>query len=274
MKRELSLLESQITTTNRYRHERISAIDLWKDIVALDAEFDGVILDLQNRALSVTTEPIELEGVYLGTFQIELSWKDSGCGHLWRYHIIAGDPHPAASNEDVTHPHVQSESLCEGDGTESINAALQTGRLLDFFTLVNCVLRNYNSASAYIELEDWEGSTCSECGVLMNSDEYFICAGCSTHFCEDCRSLCLDCEESFCLSCMGICQRCEEYYCRYCLRSCRDCQEDACSGCRNKQERCQKCYERLPNDKDKTETAAGQTGFKQTETAVHPDRVG
>ncbi|MEX0611926.1 MAG: hypothetical protein WD229_07380 [Pirellulales bacterium] len=48
--------------------------DIYRDLVALGEEFDEVSFDLRGRWLSVTTEPLELERIYLGPFEIRLDW--------------------------------------------------------------------------------------------------------------------------------------------------------------------------------------------------------
>jgi len=258
LRRELQLLESQIAPVEPTAIARSTVPEVIGDLWALHQEFEVVEMDLRERTVSVTTEPLTLDGVYLGPFHIELCWKETGYGNGWRYRIVADDPHPAASNEDVTHPHVQSESLCEGDGSQPLRAALETGRLFDFFTLVANILRTYNAASPYIALKDWDGISCSECGCLMDADEWCSCAVCSTAFCNDCRTVCLDCEDDFCVGCMKCCASCEEYFCKYCLQLCRGCCQEICGGCTHENERCDKCYECESNKEAETRESEQQ----------------
>ena len=56
------------------------------------------------------------------------------------YRVVALDPHPAGSDESVTHPHVRDEQLCAGDAAAAIRSALAGGRICDFFLLVRSVL--------------------------------------------------------------------------------------------------------------------------------------
>ena len=142
---------------------RGSVRDVYEDLVALDAEFEEVVIELKERLLTVTTEPIQLEGIYLGRFSIILEWErlqeGSDC-----YEVIALDPQPAAADSSVTHPHVRDGNLCEGEGSRAIRAALASGRLLDFFTVVARTLASYNPGSAYVSLDQWEGVSCANCG--------------------------------------------------------------------------------------------------------------
>ena len=89
--------------------------EIYGDLRGLYDEFPEVGWSKKQGNLSVTTEPIELESRYLGPFKIELYWRGSG-GHA-SYSVLALDPQPASGSSDVTHPHVQGEQLCEGEGT-------------------------------------------------------------------------------------------------------------------------------------------------------------
>ena len=56
---------------------RVSTSDIYADLMALHNEFEEVSFDCRGHTLSVTTEPIELEGVYLGPFEIRLDLEES-----------------------------------------------------------------------------------------------------------------------------------------------------------------------------------------------------
>src|SRR4029078_3338290 len=99
--------------------------------------------------LSVITEAILLDGVYLGPFEIQLNWSRAPDSDRICYRVMAEDPHPAESRDNVTHPHVMDELLCEGDGKHAIRLALSEGRLLDFFTLVAGLLRTHQPESPF-----------------------------------------------------------------------------------------------------------------------------
>ncbi|MFH1265222.1 MAG: hypothetical protein ABIK89_05800, partial [Planctomycetota bacterium] len=125
--------------------------ELFQDLVALEDEFDEIRWD-RKGTLSVITEPIVLDGTDLGRFEIALD-VDWDPRRTWgSYEVIALDPYPAASNSDTTHPHVQANQLCEGEGRSAIRRALREGRLLDFFVLVRQILQTYNGANAYVSL--------------------------------------------------------------------------------------------------------------------------
>ena len=89
-------------------------------------------------------------------------------------------PIPLRSNEDVTHPHVSDEAVCEGDGRVPIRKALEQGRLLDFFVIVRNLLQTYNSGSPFVSLDDWEGIRCADCGASAGEDERWTCVKCES----------------------------------------------------------------------------------------------
>ncbi len=217
---------------------------VFTDLVALQTEFGELEYDLRQRRISVCTEPIELAGVYLGPFEIQLNWSERFGRHPYR--INARDPHPAESRQDVTHPHVADGVLCEGDGRYAIRQALEQARLLDFFTLVAGVLRTYNAESPFVELELWRGVTCSDCGAIVADGDGYACQSCGETLCGSCESCCARCEESQCSQCVSTCDECEEFVCRRCLKTCSGCRRRVCTGCLNHDERCSSCHENEP----------------------------
>ena len=108
-------IDVAVTALRQYceRPGRPTLSTIYQEIQSLREEFVDVECDTRLREIRVTTEPIVLEGIYLGPFQVCL--EVGRLGHPSPYRIVALDPQPAASNESVTHPHVQDESLCEGE---------------------------------------------------------------------------------------------------------------------------------------------------------------
>ncbi|MEX0671082.1 MAG: hypothetical protein WD060_11565 [Pirellulales bacterium] len=240
--------------------------DLYEDLVALADEFPDLHFDRQAARLSVTTEPITLEGQYLGPFEIRLDWRGESRGDTPTYRVVALDPHPAESREGVTHPHVMDEVLCEGDGRLAIRGALAQGRLLDFFTIVANLLRTYNSASPFVELAVWHGSSCSDCGALVDDEECFTCQACHDSVCDGCEVVCSGCESCYCTGCTAACPDCDENYCRGCLDRCRGCRTARCKSCLDDHERCPNCHE-----EDESETIPDAASARP---AVQPHGLG
>jgi hypothetical protein len=206
------------------------------ELKQLRQEFGNIDYGNEHSSISVMTEPISLDDVYLGPFKIELHldrlkdlYRDSP------YFVMALDPHPAATSEDVIHPHVTSEKLCEGDGVATIRTALEEGRLCDFFTMVRSILNTYNPDSAYISLSDWEGEPCYDCGYVTDSENSYYCHFCDRSFCEECSTCCRNCDETVCLGCTVECEACEEPVCPRCARiRCIECERICCELCIDK----------------------------------------
>jgi hypothetical protein len=206
-----------------------SASDIYRDVLALHDEFEEVEIELDKHEISVTTDRIVLEDLNFGPFQVRLDWHCLGSMHAYR--VVALDPHPAAKSDDVTHPHVQDEQLCEGEGRAAIRAALAECRLHDFFMLVSRLLHTYGRGAAFVELNDWSGVNCSDCGATMSPDDSYCCQRCGSELCNDCRQSCAGCEESHCSGCLSQCPECEMDFCRGCLEACPGCGRKICGGC-------------------------------------------
>jgi len=206
---------------------------LVEDLDQLEQEFGDLEYDNKRGTIAVTTDPITLEDIELGPFRIQL---DIGkLGELYYsspYYVIALEPNPAATDQGVTHPHVNSERLCEGEGSSAIQAALEEGRLCDFFTLARSILNTYSPDSPYVALADWQGESCYECGSAMNSDNSYSCGFCDNSVCEECSTYCRSCQETICLACAAKCEVCEEPVCPRCARvKCTECQVVCCESC-------------------------------------------
>jgi hypothetical protein len=218
---------------------------VWLELVQIGQEFEEWKCDASAHVLSVTTEAIELEEVYLGPFRIELALNMLSTPSRWpAYKVIASDPQPAQGNESVTHPHVSDQRLCEGDASAPIRSALQQGRLCDFFILVRQVLQTYNRHSPYVALDRWTGIACSDCGYLTDDDSRYGCERCGNDFCSECSHSCSCCDDSVCSGCSSTCPACDQTVCSGCQRRCAECgdtvcrkcvEDDLCPSCRDQQ---------------------------------------
>ena len=211
--------------------------DLYGELVQLGREFGGIDCGCKNRYLAVTTEPIELEGVYLGEFEIGLDVNRlTGEPGSNTFTVRALDPHPAASNSGVTHPHVNNEEICPGDASAAIRSALCAGRLCDAFMMMRSVLGVYNSGSPHVSLDNWGGQPCYGCGYTVSEGNSYWCYACDENFCDDCSAYCNRCSETICKECSKTCPACEEPMCRSCMTVCEDCGEPICLGCAEEDE--------------------------------------
>jgi hypothetical protein len=181
-------------------------------------EFEDVDILTKPGLIVVKTSPIELEGLALGTFAIELyldRLKENA--DVTCFDCVALDSNPASANESITHPHVKDQALCAGEATVSIATALKEGRINDAFCLVRSVLTTYNPDSPYVAIEDWDGRRCSDCGDVEDSDDLCCCNRCENDFCSNCISSCDICDAGFCSQCLER----DPVSGKYCCNSCR-----------------------------------------------------
>jgi hypothetical protein len=230
-----------------------------EELRQLQQEFGQIDFQKGEKTISVVTEPITLQDTDLGPFKIQLELKK--LSELYKtspYLCIALEPNPAATNEEVTHPHVSNERLCEGDGYTAIRAALEQARLIDFFSIVKSILNTYSPDSPYISLDDWSGVACYDCGGMIDSESTYYCYSCDRDFCESCSSYCRSCDETCCLGCGGNCPSCEEFVCRNCIKTCSECGETFCKMCME-DDVCKNCKE---EQKELENTDENENKFK------------
>lgn len=214
---------------------------IYEDLLALEEEFGEYSIDLKSKTISVVTEPIVLEGVYLGAFEIRLELADLNSDLPFHYQVFAQDPQPPITDDAVTHPHVQSDNVCEGDARVPIKRSLEQGRPLDFFVLVSRLLRTYNSESPYVSLNDWHSAECSECADVVTTEEQTHCTNCENRLCRECANRCVDCDSSYCHDCVTRCEICRDDCCESYLKECALCCSSCCSNCLDNEERCPIC---------------------------------
>ncbi len=267
---EITCSISQIQQLGEGPQNKIPKLSLLvEELNQLQEEFGSVDFDKTENTISVVTDPVTLEDIYLGPFTIRLAidnlselFKDSP------YRVIALDPNPAGTDENVTHPHVSSEILCEGDGCVAIRASLEQGRLSDFFTMVRSILNTYNPDSPYVALHDWDGTPCYDCGYTTSSEDAYYCSSCDHDYCEECSTYCRCCDETICLSCSQQCPLCEEYICGNCLLRCAQCGSLCCSSCLE-EELCPDCTKELEVNNEQQENQT--TEVKQSGNESQPE---
>ena len=240
---------------------------LYEELLALSDEFEDVKFDLREETISVVTDPITLEEIELGRFQVVLSGKDLVTG---LFQVIAKTPNPAVARRDVTHPHVYENRLCEGDATVPLEHALWNGRLGDFFQIVQQTLLTYNSSSPYVSLSEWTGTKCRICDDSMSDDDSCCCDHCEQDVCDRCSTYCDHCSQTACDDCLQTCSHCEERSCARCLAVCPDCRLKYCSNCLINQ-LCEDC-DAARNEESSAEMA--EETDTSSESAVYTDRLG
>jgi len=252
--------------------------EIFAELLQLDQDLGEYQFDLKYKTISVITEPITLEEINLGSFEIKLYIERiSTLYEHAPYKVIALEPNPAGSDSNVTHPHVSSETLCEGDGHVSIRRALEDGRFCDFFTMIVSILQTYNPDSPYISLSDWEGRSCYDCGYTVSGDESYYCEYCDNEFCDQCSTYCQKCDTTMCLGCASQCPLCEEPVCKNCSAKCKECEEIYCKDCLTEEGLCPDCEEQRKEQENeeqedkskKSEAAAAVQSDSMGQTIVH-----
>lgn len=231
--------------------------DLYDDLTALATEFPDCSLDLAEATISVVTQPIVLEGVDLGRFEIELSWRGLG-SRSTAYLVRSLDERHASSDSSLVHPHVRDEQLCEGEADAPIRLALRHGRILDFFTIVAQTLATYNAESADLALDRWEGVSCADCGATTDDDCRSSCERCGADLCDDCCYGCTACGRTACSDCGAPCADCGEHHCQSCLAPCLDCGQLFCERALDEQQ-CDQCRTTAAVAEDAADEAAADS---------------
>jgi hypothetical protein len=232
--------------------------EIYDDLAALEREFDGVRIDLADHKIAVTTQPIELDGVYLGRFEIVFDWEAFGRRGCC-YEVVALNGHASSVDDSVTHPHVRDNDLCEGEAASGLRSALDAGRLFDFFVIVAQTLATYNPGSAYVSLDQWHGAACSDCGATVSDDDSTSCERCESTLCDDCGGGCASCGRTICSECDYLCAGCQENHCGSCVTRCTACRNNFCERCLI-DDQCQRC-------RDAAEDAAREAEADTPETA-------
>ena len=247
--------------------------DVYKELLQIVEDLGEFQFDPKENTLSVTTEPITLEDIDLGPFEIKLFIDQiSGLYNAAPYKVIALEPNPAGIHEEVTHPHVSSNMLCEGNGSILIRKAMENGRFYDFFTIIVNILNTYNPGSPYVSLHEWQGQGCYDCGRTVTDDETYICELCEERFCGYCSTCCQKCDETICLGCSYHCPSCEESVCNNCTAKCKECEETYCKDCLTEEGLCPDCEEQRKETED--DKKKNKPNKSETVTAVQPDGLG
>ncbi|MBY0528009.1 MAG: hypothetical protein K2R98_31720 [Gemmataceae bacterium] len=222
------------------------ATALLAELRQLQDEFGNLEVNLRTQTITVTTEAITLEDVSLGPFAVHFSWCHLDLTEpIQSFEVLALEPHPASTNDQVTHPHVRNGKLCPGDATAPLRKAVEQGRLADAFCLIRSVLSHYNSASPHVALSAWESEECHDCGRGMRLEEQCYCSECDYEFCTDCTGVCATCDADRCHGCLTLCSLCGLRLCGRCCRTSAFSGRECCAKCLRT---CGSCGARVASD--------------------------
>jgi len=208
-----------------------------QELVQLHDEFNKVTFQKAEGKLRVETPSITLAQVPLGAFAIDFK-KEGLSPSIGDFYITALEPNPASINSDVIHPHVKDGELCAGDAKAPMKAALASGRLTDVFLIIQATIQTYNSQSAYVKLDQWNGVSCSDCSSTVDPEESYTCNRCGNTLCDHCFSSCSSCSSYFCPTCIRGCASCHVDCCEACLELSEGNGNPLCRDCRTNCDRC------------------------------------
>ena len=243
--------------------------DIFAELNQIEQDLGQLQFDLKEKTISIITEPISLDDISFGSFEIKL--QISEMQKLYTdspYRVIALEPNPAGADSNVTHPHVSSDRLCEGDGHMAIRRALEDGRLCDFFTMIVNILQTYNPDSPYVSLDDWDGVSCYDCGYTISGDDSYYCEYCERDYCSQCSTYCQMCDTTICLGCAYECPSCNEPVCKHCTAVCTECEETFCKDCLTEEGLCKSCQE------DRKENCDEEQEESEAHITVQSDSMG
>lgn len=211
--------------------------DVLAEFKQIEDEFGAITIDLPSRTLSVTTEPIILEGYNFGEFRLSIDWKKLSRAQS-AIEVTALTPHPAQKKPDVHHPHVRHNEICMGNGEEPIGDALIEGRLAEALMMLQSILLTYNAESPYAPIEEWvePEDICPVCEDQVGNR--FVC-GCRSIVCRACTSVCHVCNKRKCDRCAPECSECNTHICSTCSLAAED--EDGYVCCNACAQHCEAC---------------------------------
>lgn len=240
-------------------------LNLIEDLKAVKEEFGNLLYDQEESCMVVFSKDITFDDVNLGSFELRIPINLIGSSTT----VVARTPNYPVVDEETTHPHIQNNEMCLGNGRNQFYDAIQQGRVLDAFTTLNSILITYNLNSAYVEIENWN----------INSEDYTECNDCgdSTHVEE--TNTCEDCESCYCNHCIHGCDVCDGMKCEYCMNNkCSICKDKRlCKDCTHECQICDAifCEECMSNSTEEQTCANCQKDLDEgLETEVRPECVG
>ena len=244
-----------------------SLSELVAELRQAEKEFGQLSYDRKKQFVAVATEPIELEGVYLGEFEIRLllarpmqsarpggNVSDRGLrspsGRKRRNGHASPRPGRTASAPAMR----QRPSVCP-DRRPDLRllpvGQVRAGRIQPAVALCpagqvgrHCLLR---------------------LRLHHRQRRILLLPSCENDFCEECMSYCRRCDDSYCQGCLTECTACEDSVCSGCLTRCPDCRRAICQTCLEENQcPCQQEKENH-NGPDTTAAAASQQQPRQAE---------
>jgi hypothetical protein len=202
----------------------------------------GDSISYRSGIITQVTDPIEIDGIVLGRFEIRLGLHGIATAGHNCFSAVALTPNPAKKDESVTHPNVKDEIICFGsDGGGKVGQALKEGRLLSAFMTANALL-NTGEGDPHVHIEEWGGESeydtyCEICDDRFDREnDGSHCERCDQYVCDTHSAYCEGgCEVSCCTNCItdahyiwehrGTTSQSTAGYCNECAATCDGCGE-------------------------------------------------
>ena len=196
----------EICATRSYRQQlrewRVELRQSWKqlkqenmDVILANLSSlyaESEMVDDDSFTVRWTLTDVELYGVWIGDLEVVLE-LDQFKVKVWNLSIDADE------KGGYQHPHVNSNGeICWNDHDTVAEAYHRAGEFLALKDLIDNLLQTYNSASPYINLDDWEngyGRACSSCEERFPEEDVSWSEVNQGELCETCRAWCERCED-------------------------------------------------------------------------------
>lgn len=200
------------------------------ELKAVITEHGG--FNFEDNIITSELGPFEINEINFGKFQvsfgIDLLCSSDYCANL---SVEALDPNYPGSRTSFSHPHVDHNMLCVGNGKKPLFKASRQMRLSDMYSIISSILSTYGK-DPHISIEAWTGFECGDCGRYYDQDSHTICTKCESGYCNDCIKICCDLGQLVCGSCESSryeCMGCYKKMCVECVDLCKDCNFKFCS---------------------------------------------
>jgi hypothetical protein len=199
--------------------------DCYKQLEALQREFDTCKLSEKEDEILVTTQEVQLRKLFFGRYYIHISLAAIAADDRGFYHIKPVSK-ACPMYENHYHPHLDTGGgLCEGRGEDALTKAFNDGRLYDCCMLINNIMCTAGG-HPYVELRYFPRPG-SASGVAAEEEDLCVCESCAQEVTDEEYFVCENCGDGFCRACMHLCETSNHWVCNGCLEDLKE-SEEAC----------------------------------------------
>lgn len=198
--------------------------------------------DLENfyilpTVIGFITPPIELEGIRLGKFLVEINRNAINLAETFnrKIRIKAITPNYSCSDNGHTHPHADIDGdVCVGNGDVRLVRSANVGNIYQLCENIVSLIGHYNKDSPYSYLKHWRmQELCALCSTPTHdkgnpTENSKKCNKCGCYTCSNHKIKCGCCEQ---LKCNKITTQEHRYKIRNCVNKCHSCEQIVCHEC-------------------------------------------